>query len=647
MPNTTSTITPANLTLTTGNVSRPYDGTTQAAGTIGVASGGGTVFTGDTLSTSGSFAFTDKNAGTGDRTISVAGGSVTDGNSGKNYTLSYVPNTTSTITPRPVTLTALAVPSRVYDGTTTATLAGATATFNNLVTGESLGVGAASALYDDRNVGSQPISITGLSLTDGTRPAGVALASNYSLTNAASFNSTGEITIRPQSNWTGLGGTTLWSNPTNWDALPDGKNVAAVSIAAGSGPVVYDLSVPTIFNNLGSSTHLTIAANSNLTVNNTLSAGSYTQDGGTVTAGLLTAGGFDQRGGVLTAGTLSTGIFNQSAGTLNVGIAMVGGSATQASLGAINSTTSVTIPRGGDISLLGSNSFGSISAEGTSVNIRSASSLDVAGLSSTTGNIVVEAGGTVSVSGDVKAATGSVSIVGQGLEVRANVTGQGVTLNAGNDDLNIGSEARSVSVLSSGSMALLGSSVRLLGGISDGAFVRVIGAGNVDVTTTATGALIVSGGAGAGAYALLDPSNIGSVLTINAPTVNLTGGLGSGAYAAIVSQGDIVFNSNSLTLTPGAGQDADAVVVSYQGAVSRPPICNGCIDLLTLPLNDLVTQQGIYVTPAPAPAPAVDPNEIVRFTDRFDLLALPDAPIKRANGDGLSDIVVGDETCSR
>ncbi|HQZ06315.1 MAG TPA: YDG domain-containing protein, partial [Burkholderiaceae bacterium] len=87
-------ITPANLTIGTSAVSKPYDGNTSAAGTPIVVSG--SLFGSDTLS-GGTFAFTDKNVGTG-KTVTVAAVGVLDGNSGNNYTVTYASNQTSAIT---------------------------------------------------------------------------------------------------------------------------------------------------------------------------------------------------------------------------------------------------------------------------------------------------------------------------------------------------------------------------------------------------------------------------------------------------------------------------------------------------------------------------------------------------------------------
>jgi filamentous hemagglutinin family protein len=109
------TITPAALTVSTANLNRMYDGTTNATGAAPVVTGG-TLFAGDTLA-GGTFAFTNKNVGTGNKTVNVSGVTVSDGNAGANYTLTQAANTTSTITQAPLSLNAV-TDSKTYNGNT-------------------------------------------------------------------------------------------------------------------------------------------------------------------------------------------------------------------------------------------------------------------------------------------------------------------------------------------------------------------------------------------------------------------------------------------------------------------------------------------------------------------------------------------------
>jgi hypothetical protein len=107
------------LTITAGNISKTYDGTLAATGTGNVTSG--TLFASDTLSSSG-LAFTDKNVGNDNKVVTANGVSVLDGNGGANYKVTYVSNTSSSINPKTLIVSALAV-DKVYDGKTTASVA--------------------------------------------------------------------------------------------------------------------------------------------------------------------------------------------------------------------------------------------------------------------------------------------------------------------------------------------------------------------------------------------------------------------------------------------------------------------------------------------------------------------------------------------
>ena len=105
------TVNKAALSITSSNVSKTYDATTSANASAVISSG--TLFGTDSIS-GGSFAFADKNAGVG-KTVTVSGVTVSDGNNGGNYDVTYVDNTTSTINKRLLTINAVA-DSKEYDG---------------------------------------------------------------------------------------------------------------------------------------------------------------------------------------------------------------------------------------------------------------------------------------------------------------------------------------------------------------------------------------------------------------------------------------------------------------------------------------------------------------------------------------------------
>lgn len=118
----TATITTAPLTLTTSNVVKTYDGGLSVAGAtvapapIVIAGGNTQLFGLDSVS-GGNYAFTNANAASGNRSVTVAGVTVNDGNNGLNYAVTYASNTTSTINPKALTVTALSQ-TKMYDATT-------------------------------------------------------------------------------------------------------------------------------------------------------------------------------------------------------------------------------------------------------------------------------------------------------------------------------------------------------------------------------------------------------------------------------------------------------------------------------------------------------------------------------------------------
>ncbi|HUH59750.1 MAG TPA: filamentous hemagglutinin N-terminal domain-containing protein [Candidimonas sp.] len=118
-------ISKADLTISTSDVSKTYDGALTAIGLASLTSG--TLFGSDSIS-GGAFSFTDKNAGSGNKTVTATGVMVSDGNSGGNYNVTYADNITSTIVPKALTVAGVTALDKVYDGTTLATLAGGTLT---------------------------------------------------------------------------------------------------------------------------------------------------------------------------------------------------------------------------------------------------------------------------------------------------------------------------------------------------------------------------------------------------------------------------------------------------------------------------------------------------------------------------------------
>jgi len=113
--------------------------------------------------------------GAGGSTLQVTGYTISDGNPvpGNNYTVTL--NTVAgTITPATITVAGAVGVNKLYD-TTTALPVGATGfTYTGVLGGDSVTVTAASAAYNNPNVGLRNVNVLGLNLSGGS-------ASNYQL----------------------------------------------------------------------------------------------------------------------------------------------------------------------------------------------------------------------------------------------------------------------------------------------------------------------------------------------------------------------------------------------------------------------------------------------------------------------------------
>ena len=173
----TGTITPKALTVIGAlGVDKVYDGGLDA--TIVGASFDGLVgheiIRGNNLS--GTFA--DKNVGYR-KTVTFTDAVLVDGPYGdlaSNYTITPF-TVTASIELKGLTVTGATAASKVYDGTTNATVTGAV--LNGLVGTETLALGGMAGEFSDKNAGTgKAVTVSGATLQDGT-----GLASNYYVTN--------------------------------------------------------------------------------------------------------------------------------------------------------------------------------------------------------------------------------------------------------------------------------------------------------------------------------------------------------------------------------------------------------------------------------------------------------------------------------
>jgi hypothetical protein len=167
-------ITARAITVTAQTDTKGYDGTTSSAVAPIITTG--SLAAGDTsgfLET-----FNTKHVGVG-KTL-TASGAVVDGNSGSNYAVTFVTDTTGVITALALTVNGVVANNKVYDGTTVATLttggASVTALGADMIT---LLSGGATGAFADPTVGiAKPVTAAGFTI-------GGADAGNYTLTQPA------------------------------------------------------------------------------------------------------------------------------------------------------------------------------------------------------------------------------------------------------------------------------------------------------------------------------------------------------------------------------------------------------------------------------------------------------------------------------
>ena len=155
-------ITAKPVTLTAPVVSKTYDGGLAYTATPGnLAALGGALVGGDSV-IAATIAYTSKNAGSGNKVVSLNAATISDGNGGANYTVTLAGNATSSIDRAPLTLFAQAN-SKTYDGSTSATAVPVVA---GLQPGDS--VTDRAETYDNPNAGTgKTLSVSAYTVNDG------------------------------------------------------------------------------------------------------------------------------------------------------------------------------------------------------------------------------------------------------------------------------------------------------------------------------------------------------------------------------------------------------------------------------------------------------------------------------------------------
>jgi len=194
---TSADIAKAPLTVTATQISKTYDGTTSASGSGTVSALAGA---GELISSAGSQAFLDKNAGT-HKIVRASGVTIRDSASQdvtSNYEISYVDNTSSTILQATLQASLQGSVEKIYDGNTNARLNNTNYAITGWAPGEGSYVTQTAGSYADQNVSTNPgtgIVSTTLMGSHFTAWAGTHL-SNYVLPTTVS-GQVGKITPAP------------------------------------------------------------------------------------------------------------------------------------------------------------------------------------------------------------------------------------------------------------------------------------------------------------------------------------------------------------------------------------------------------------------------------------------------------------------
>ncbi|MES2905992.1 MAG: YDG domain-containing protein [Pseudomonadota bacterium] len=212
------TIAAKQLTATVIADNKVYDRTTVAAGTVGSLIG---VFGGDTVSFTGTDAYTfaDKNVGTG-KTVTAAGLSLT-GSDASNYSLATLTGTAD-ITAKNLTIFGVTASNKVYDRTLNASLNTAGDSLLGVIAGDTVTLdnSGASGSFADKNVGTgKAVVASGFSIAG-------ADSANYSLDQPSSL--TADITAKQLT-------ATVTANNKEYDRMTTatGSTGALVGIIAG------------------------------------------------------------------------------------------------------------------------------------------------------------------------------------------------------------------------------------------------------------------------------------------------------------------------------------------------------------------------------------------------------------------------------
>ncbi len=207
----TGTVTPKPITVTAAGDSKTYDGSNSSSAAPTITSGG--LVSGDGATWTQTF--DSRNAGSG-KTLTPAG-TISDGNSGNNYSVTFAVVSTGTISQKPITVTAVAY-TKTYDGNTTAA---ALPTAPGIVAGDTPGF---TEVYSDKNVGTSNKTLI---------PSGIVNDGNNGLNYTYTMTSVATGTISPKPiTVTAVANSKTYDRTTSAAAIPTNSGVASGDTAS-------------------------------------------------------------------------------------------------------------------------------------------------------------------------------------------------------------------------------------------------------------------------------------------------------------------------------------------------------------------------------------------------------------------------------
>ena len=231
--NSAVTITAKPVTLTAPVISKAYDGNANFTPTASNLSTLGSQLgvVGDTVSAA-TMAFDNKSAAYGSKVVTLSAATVSDGNSGQNYSLTYAGNSTSTITPKALSITGITAADKVYDGLTTASVSTAGVTnsvlqANGLVPGDTVTVSATGNFRNAANTANDKNAATNKT---------VLLSNTYGGADVGNYAITGQTSTTANISPLALSVTGLSASDKSYD----GSTTATLTGTAGISPLGGD-----------------------------------------------------------------------------------------------------------------------------------------------------------------------------------------------------------------------------------------------------------------------------------------------------------------------------------------------------------------------------------------------------------------------